>query len=635
METPDGVLSRSPERLDRRTRRRKEWQLLRRIAVLFHPYRGRLALVFLLVLVTAALGTVPPLLIQAIFDQVLPRRDLDLLLLYAALLFIVPVVGRLFELVQSELSADISEQSSRSLRAELYRHFQRLPFAFYTTTRGGHIHSAFVNDVMALQGTMVTFAATFVANAATALTTFFVMFYIAPSLTLLSILVLPLVALNTLWLARTRRELSRERQHALANLSALLQDSLSAGGSLLIKTFGRQDHVYEQFARRSDDLLTIERRQRRAGRWRFVLSGAVFALIPALFLAIAGWQMAREIPLLGTSMTAGTLVAFVVLLARFYGPANQLINRHAMLQPSLAQFERVFEILDLPVDIADRPNALPLDPAKLHGDVVFENVSFAYKPDAQLYRRSPGHDRSRDSVLSPTLSHVSFRIEPGQIVALAGRSGAGKTTVAYLLSRLFDPAAGRVLIDGSDIREVSIASLSSCIAVVTQEPLLFHGSIRENLLFGRPDATESELIASAKAAAIHDRICRLPHGYDSLVGERGYKLSGGEKQRIAIARAILKNPRILVLDEATSALDNESEGLVQQALSTLMRGRTTLVIAHRLSTLLAADLILVMETGRIVERGTHSQLMARDGIYYRLYSDQTYANRPSSSRGEV
>jgi len=415
-------------------------------------------------------------------------------------------------------------------------------------------------------------------------------------LSLLAVGILPLFILPTRRVGRLRHNLSRETHQQQAELSAHMQETLDISGYLLMKVFGRDQYETERCRQRSQTLMDLQVRQSMVGRWFFMTLGLFGAVGPALIYLVGGHLAIQQ------QLTVGTIVAFVAYLARLYGPVSALANVHVDFMAALALFDRIFHYLDMAPEIVDRPGALHL--ARAEGHLRFEGVSFSYGKGA------------------PALEEISFEAQPGQLVALVGPSGAGKTTITYLIPRFYDPTAGAIFLDGHDLRELTLASLRSHIGMVTQEVYLFNATIRENLRYARPDATDADLVAACQAAHIHDFIASLPDGYDTLVGERGYRLSGGEKQRIAIARVILKDPRILILDEATSSLDSESEAHIQAALQPLLRGRTTIAIAHRLSTVLAADLILVLDRGRIVERGTHADLLARGGLYARLYEQQ-------------
>src|SRR5260370_6344926 len=523
---------------------------------------------------------------------------------------------------------------------------------FFTGTRTGEIQSRLSNDVNGVQGVVTSTATSIVANVAIVASTIIAMLILSPLLTLVSLGLLPIfVWLNTK-VGKLRRIVSKETHQSMASMTAMMQETLSVSGILLMKTFGRQKYAQRLFERENQNLTDLEVRQQMIGRWFFMFINVFFSVTPPIVYLIAGWQIiSKSDPF----MTFGTIVAFTTLQSRIFFPIGQLLSVQVDVQGALALFDRIFEYLDMPIDIKDVPNAYALAPAESQGRITFRNVTFTYKRDVPevllglvdsnskgdknglVQAKHPslltGMPKSptqqsdlvtavEEVVLLPALKNVSFDIQPGQLAALVGPSGAGKTTITYLVPRLYEVESGEVEIDGHNVKDMALASLSELIGMVTQETYLFHASVRENLLYAREDATQEEMIAAARAAAIHDRIMELDDGYDTVVGERGYRLSGGEKQRIAIARVILKDPRVLILDEATSALDTHSERLIQAALEPLMRNRTTLAIAHRLSTILAADVILVVDRGEIVERGTHQELLELDGLYARLYNEQ-------------
>jgi len=615
--------------------RKTDARTVRRVATAFKPYLFQVILVSITIVLTSGLGLVNPLLIQRIFDDAIGAHNASRLILYVIIMFVTPIVSGLIGVYQSFLNNVIGQNVMRDFRNKLYQHLQSMSLRFFTATRTGEIQSRLSNDVGGVQGVVTNTATSIVANIATALSTIIAMLILSPLLTLISLGLLPLFLWFTYKVGNVRRVTSKETQKSLASLTAMMQETLSVSGILLIKTFGRQKYAQTQFENENQNLTNLEVRQQMIGRWFFMFIGTFFSVMPAVVYLVAGLQIINHQSIFGVGMTFGTIVAFTTLQSRIFFPVGQLLQVQVDIQGALALFDRIFEYLDIPVDIKDKPDALDLKPDDVKGEISFKDVSFTYKRDNL---KLPSGFENLDGKQSPepaavptmgeepvdhsTLSHISFDIKPGQLAALVGPSGAGKTTITYLIPRLYETDSGAVEIDRYNVKDVKLSSLGQMVGVVTQETYLFHASIRENLLYARQDATEEEMIAAAKAAAIHERILNLENGYDTIVGERGYKLSGGEKQRIAIARVVLKNPRILILDEATSALDTHSERLIQAALEPLMQGRTTLAIAHRLSTILAADVILVVDKGEIVERGTHQELLELGGLYARLYNEQ-------------
>lgn len=597
---------------------------VRRVIASFRPYKMQVLLVLGAILTTTLLGLINPLMIQRILDDaIFARRDMHLLFIYVAIMVVTPIVSGIVGVGQSYLNNTIGQNVMRDFRNRLYSHLQRMSLRFFTSTRTGEIQSRLSNDVGGVQNVVTNTAPSIISNLSTTISTVIAMFIVSPLLTFVSLGLLPLFLWITYKVGNIRRETSKETQKSMAELTAMMQETLSVSGILLMKTFGRQEYARERFENENQHLAKLEIRQQMIGRWFFMFIGIFFSITPAIVYLIAGWQIIQHVNFLGQPLSLGAIVTFTTLQSRLFFPIGQLLNIQVEIQGALALFERIFEYLDLPIEIKDKPEALELKPEEVKGDVRFQNVTFTYKGQSNAETSDPGLNGNAPRELHHTALHsVSFTIKPGQLAALVGPSGAGKTTTTYLLPRLYDVDSGSVQIDGHDVRDISLNSLSELIGMVTQETYLFHASIRENLLYAKQDATEEEIIAATKAAAIHDRIMELENGYDTVVGERGYKLSGGEKQRIAIARVILKNPRILILDEATSALDTHSERLIQAALDPLMKGRTTIAIAHRLSTILAADLILVMDKGRIVEQGTHQELLAKGGLYAHLYNEQ-------------
>jgi ATP-binding cassette, subfamily B, bacterial len=635
---------------DQKKRGRKtDARTMRRVAAAFGPYKFQVLLVLIAIILTTVLGLVNPFMIQFIFDDAIGKHNATLLVIFVGIMFVMPIVTGIIGVGQTYLNNMIGQRVMRDFRNKLYDHLQSMSLRFFTSTRTGEIQSRLSNDVGGVQSVVTDTATSVVSNVSTALSTIVAMLFISPLLTLISLGLLPLFLFITYKVGNVRRTTSKETQQSLAALTAMMQETLSVSGILLTKTFGRQKYSQQRFETENQKLTDLEVRQQMIGRWFFMFIGTFFSIMPAIIYLVAGLQIIHN-PV-NPSITLGGIVAFTTLQSRIFFPIGQLLNVQVEIQGALALFDRIFEYLDMPIEIKDAPNALRIKPEEMRGEIAFNDVTFTYirddsaslerllapeQPDDAKAKRivSPQPaTASADSMeteaeeqepqeIRPALSHVSFDIKPGQLAALVGPSGAGKTTITYLVPRLYDVESGSVEIDGYDVRDLALESLGENIGVVTQETYLFHSSVRENLLYARENATEEEMIAAAKAAAIHDRIMELDDGYDTTVGERGYKLSGGEKQRIAIARVILKNPRILILDEATSALDTHSERLIQAALEPLMKNRTTLAIAHRLSTILSADLILVVNRGEIVEQGTHDELMALNGLYAQLYNEQ-------------
>jgi ATP-binding cassette subfamily B protein len=566
-----------------------------RIARLFKPYRARLATVLALIGLSAGLSMISPFLLREVLDDAIPERDTALLTWLVAGMVAISVATGALGVAQTWLSNLVGQRVMHDLRAAVYRHLQRLSLAFFTRTRTGEVQSRIANDIGGVQNVVTSTATSIVSSVTTVLATIVAMFALDWRLAAFSLALLPFFVWLTRRVGRERKRITAERQGRLADMSSLVEESLSVSGILLGKTMGRAPELAERFTRESADLADLEVRSRMAGRWRMASVQMAFAIMPALVYWFAGWSIAHG----GAAISIGTVVAFTTLQTRLFFPLQSLLSVGIDIQTSLALFHRIFEYLDLPVDITEREDAREL--GAVAGELRFEGVSFGYDIDGP-----------------PTLQDVDVVVPAGSTTAIVGETGSGKTTMGYLVARLYDATAGRITIDGVDIRDVSFGSLARTVGLVSQETYLFHASVAENLRFAKPHATDEELVDAARAAQIHDLIAALPDGYDTIVGERGYRFSGGEKQRIAIARTVLRNPPVLVLDEATSALDTETERAVQEALDRLAEGRTTLAIAHRLSTIRHADEIVVLAGGRIVERGTHAELLARGGRYAAL-----------------
>jgi ATP-binding cassette subfamily B protein len=598
---------------------------VRLIAGFFAPYRLRLGLIAVLILATVSVGVVNPILLKLIIDNLTGPQDLGLLYLQAGLMIVLPIVTSAIGVWQSYLSNVVGQRVMNDLRLALYTHLQWMPLRFFTETRTGEIQSRISNDVGGVQSVVTDTASSLLANFATVATTVVAMWILDWRLTVLSLGLLPIFAYITYRVGKVRREVSTLTQRSMAEMSAITEESLSVSGILLSKTFGQQEASIERFRVESQRLGDLQVRGQMIGRWFFALIGTFFSIMPAFVYLLAGSLIIGG----DTNVSIGTIVAFTTLQSRLFFPLGQLLNVQVEIQGALALFDRIFEYLEMDHEITDADEAAELDPATMRGEVRFDGVSFRYPvAPAQVAVADEAAEAEAEgravatSVQPFALSDISFGAAPGQLVALVGPSGSGKTTTTYLIPRLYDVDRGSVSIDGADVRGIKLQSLGRVIGFVTQETYLFHDTILANLRYARPEATMVDIEDAARAAAIHERITELPDGYDTIVGERGYKLSGGEKQRVAIARVLLKDPRILILDEATSALDTVSERLIQAALQRLMEGRTTIAIAHRLSTILRADQILVMARGRIVERGTHDELIRREGLYAKLSSEQ-------------
>jgi ATP-binding cassette subfamily B protein len=590
----------------------------RRIVRTFKPYRPQVLLVAVLILITSGLGLINPLLIKVVFSNVIlgegpQEQRLRLLVLVVAAMIATPVISGVLGLWQTYTSNVVGQRVMQDLRNSLYAHLQHMSLRFFTSTRTGEIQSRLSNDVAGVQAVLTDTVSSLLSNITTVVSTVAVMFVLSWELTVLSLGILPFFLLLSRKVGKVRREVSGQTQESLADLTAIMEETLSVSGILLSKAFGRQSYEIERFKRENRRLSRLEIKKTMVGRGFFALVQIFFSITPAFVYLVGGWLFLRGQTDGPANQLVGTIVAFTTLQSRLFFPMGQLLNVHVEVQSGLALFDRIFEYLDLEHDIVDRDGALDVSPDEVSGRVAFQDVWFRYDRSGR---------RGIEGERLWTIAGVDFAIRPGELTALVGPSGAGKTTLTYLLPRLYDVERGSVTVDGIDVRDLRLESLGEIVGFVTQETYLFNASIRDNLRYGNIDATDDAIEAAARAAHIHERIMEMPDGYDTLVGERGYKMSGGEKQRLAIARVILKNPRILILDEATSALDTHSERLVQQALAPLISGRTTLAIAHRLSTILAADTILYVDRGRVIERGTHAELLTKGGAYAALYHEQ-------------
>ena len=612
--------------------------LLRRVATYARPYWKWVAATLLTMIVISILSIIPPLLIRDLIDHAIPEGDIARITQLALAMIAIPLLNGLFGVIQRYANALVGESIIFDLRSQLYDHLQQMSLRFYTNTQVGEMMSRLNNDVVGAQRAVTGTVLTILSNFFTIVLTLFIMIRLDWRLTLVAVAILPLFILPARRVGETLRRIARESMELNARMNALMNETLNVSGALLVKLFGRRKYEVDRFRDRASGVRDIGVRQAVVGRWFFLSLSLVSAIGTALVFWLGGYLTVAGV------FTIGTIVAFTAYLRDLYGPLTAMTNARVEFVTSMVSFERVFEVLDLPVEIMDQPDAIALD--DVEGRVQFKNVSFSYQesqggpvgldelrrftwgghatyvPDPKKRSAELKIGHVPEETLRWALKNISFEIQPGQMAALVGPSGAGKTTVTYMLPRLYDPTEGSISLDGFDLREIELESLALHVGMVTQETFLFHTSIRENLLYARQDATQEELEEVCRAANIHEFIASLPDGYDTTVGERGYRLSGGEKQRVSIARVLLKNPRVLILDEATSHLDSQSEALIQEAMETVMEGRTTLVIAHRLSTVIDADLILVMNRSELVERGNHAELLSQGGLYADLYETQ-------------
>ncbi len=643
------------------------WPLLRRVLGYARPYRGRILAVLTLILLGSAFTLLSPLILRRLIDHTLPQKDLSELALLSLALLFVPAAGGWIAVHQRRLTASVGEGVIFDLRSALYHRLLRMSLRFFTHTKVGELMSRLNNDVVGAQSAVSNTLVSIVTNLVQAAAVLSVMASLEWRLTVVSVLIMPLFIYAARRMGERLRQIARQAMDLNAQMNATMNETLNIGGALLVKLFGRARLEDERFRQRAAAVREVGVHRAVAGASFFVIVGLISAVGTALVYAIGGYLVIQN------QFTIGTIVAFGAYLTSLYGALQGLANAPVEFATSVVSFERVFEVLDLPYEIEEKPDAIVLP--RVRGELVFEEVTFRYDisrvpllseverhgqlhtisavlsgevprssagngyrptlsqetPDEEENHSTPRDDKGRheretlaaeSQARLAALENISFHVKPGELVALVGPSGAGKTTLTYLIPRLYDPTSGRILLDGYDLREVTLESLSSQIGMVTQETHLFHDTIRTNLLYAKLDASQAELEEACRIANLHDFINSLPDRYDTIVGERGYRLSGGEKQRLALARVILKDPRILVLDEATSHLDSESEALIQEALQRVMAGRTSIVIAHRLSTVLAADRILVMNRGRIVEQGNHAELLALGGLYAHLYETQ-------------
>ncbi|MET7654925.1 MULTISPECIES: ABC transporter ATP-binding protein [unclassified Streptomyces] len=568
---------------------------VRRILTLFKPYRARLAVVGLLVAAASLVAVATPFLLKETLDVAIPQGRTGLLSLLALGMILSAVLGGVFGVLQTLISTTVGQRVMHDLRTAVYDRLQRMSLAFFTRTRTGEVQSRIANDIGGMQATVTSTATSLVSNFTSVVATIIAMVALDWRLTVVSLLLLPVFVWISRRVGNERKKITTQRQKQMAVMAATVTESLSVSGILLGRTMGRSDSLTRSFSEESEQLVDLEVRSSMAGRWRMAVIGIVMSAMPAVIY----WTAGMALQLGGPDVSLGTIVAFVSLQQGLFRPAVSLLSTGVQIQTSLALFQRIFEYLDLPIDITERDNPVHLDQVK--GELRFEDVTFGYEGKG-----------------GPVLDGIDVTVPAGGSLAVVGPTGAGKSTLGYLVPRLYDVTGGRVTLDGVDVRDLDFDTLARAVGVVSQETYLFHATVADNLRFAKPDATDEELHAAARAAQIHDHIAALPDGYDTVVGERGHRFSGGEKQRLAIARTILRDPPVLILDEATSALDTRTEQAVQEAIDALSANRTTLTIAHRLSTVRGADQIMVLDSGQVAERGTHEELLERDGRYAAL-----------------